>query len=155
MFVFSLKSSGQFKFHIYENSASSQRQYLNKVSLSIWYFFNTREQHVKGISKSNLSTSWGDNWFLPPGSGYAALEWLWGDTPCPRAKERPKQDSRRGEFTFRIKPDSRQTNLVCTRTQAPHRDWDRLCWSDSCIGTGQQWTATETGALDAANLGMA
>ena len=25
------------------------------------------------------------------------------DTPCPRAKEKPQQDSRRGEITFRIK----------------------------------------------------
>ena len=47
MLVFSLKSIGQFKFHIFENTASSQRQYPNKVSLSIWYSFNTREQHIK------------------------------------------------------------------------------------------------------------
>ena len=30
-----------------------------------------------------------------------------------------------------------------------------LCLSVSCGGTGQQWTATGTGALDAADLGMA
>ena len=30
-----------------------------------------------------------------------------------------------------------------------------LCLSISCGGTGQQWTATGTGALDAADLGMA
>ena len=30
-----------------------------------------------------------------------------------------------------------------------------LCLSVSCGGRGQQWTATGTGALDAADLGMA
>ena len=29
-----------------------------------------------------------------------------------------------------------------------------LCLSISCAGTGQQWTATETGALGAADVGM-
>ena len=47
-----------------------------------------------------------------------------------------------------------QTNLVCTRTQEPHRAWDRT-QSVSCGGVGQQWAATGTGALGAANLGMA
>ena len=31
------------------------------------------------------------------------LEQLWEDTPCPRAKEKPHKDSRRGKITFRIK----------------------------------------------------
>ena len=30
-----------------------------------------------------------------------------------------------------------------------------LCLSISCLGTGQQWTATGAGALGAADLGMA
>ena len=46
-----------------------------------------------------------------------------------------------------------QTNLVCTRTQGPHRD--RAVLSISCGGIGQQWTATEMGALGTADLGMA
>ena len=29
-----------------------------------------------------------------------------------------------------------------------------LCFSVSCGGTGQQWTAAEAGALDAVDLGM-
>ena len=47
-------------------------------------------------------------------------------------------------------------NLVHTRTQRPHRDWARPDFehlSVSCGGTGQQWPATETGALAAADLG--
>ena len=47
-----------------------------------------------------------------------------------------------------------QANLVHTRTQGPHRDRDRTL-SISCGGTGQQWTAAGTGALGAADLGMA
>ena len=31
-----------------------------------------------------------------------------GDTPCPRAKEKPQQDGRSWEITFRIKPHTRQ-----------------------------------------------
>ena len=48
--------------------------------------------------------------------------------PQPRAKEKLQQDSRGGEFTFRIKPHSRQRHSegsnrpVCTRTQGPHSD---------------------------------
>ena len=48
-----------------------------------------------------------------------------------------------------------QTNLVCTRTQRPHRFWASLCLSVSCRGTGQQSTVAETGALSIADLGMA
>ena len=47
-----------------------------------------------------------------------------------------------------------QANLVHTRTQGPHRDRDRTL-SISCGGTGQQWTAAGTGALGAADLGIA
>ena len=31
------------------------------------------------------------------------------DTPCPMAKEKPQQDDRRGEITFRIKPHTHQS----------------------------------------------
>jgi len=30
------------------------------------------------------------------------------DIPCPRAKEKPQQDGRRGKITFRIKPYTHQ-----------------------------------------------
>ena len=49
-------------------------------------------------------------------------------------------------------------NLVRTMNQRPHRDWVRPafeCLTVSCIGMGQQWTATETGALAAADLSHA
>ena len=38
------------------------------------------------------------------------------ETPCPRAKEKPQQDGRRGEITFRIKPHTRQR-----RPEGPHK----------------------------------
>ena len=49
------------------------------------------------------------------------------DTLHSRAKEKTKQDGRRGEIEFRIKPHTCQRlrglkqNLVHTRTQRPHR----------------------------------
>ena len=46
-----------------------------------------------------------------------------------------------------------QTNIEYTRTQGPYRD--RAMLSISCGGMGQQWTATETGTLGEADLGMA
>ena len=61
-------------------------------------------------------------------SACAVLEQLWGDPPSPRAKENPQQDGRRGEFTFRIKPHSRQrcsegSNKPCAHQgpEAPQR----------------------------------
>ena len=46
-------------------------------------------------------------------------------------------------------------NLVCTRTQRPHRDLARPAFesvSISCGDTGQQWPARGSGALGAADL---
>ena len=48
-----------------------------------------------------------------------------------------------------------QTHLVHSRTQGPHRDQDKFCLRTSCGGIGQQGTAAGTGALGAADLGMA
>ena len=53
------------------------------------------------------------------------------DTSCPRAKEKPQQDGRRGKILNRINPytcqrhleGSKKKNLVSTRR--PHRDWTR------------------------------
>ena len=47
-----------------------------------------------------------------------------------------------------------ETNLVCTRTQRPHRDWPEVCLSVSCEGMCQQWPAAGAGALGAVDLGM-
>ena len=43
---------------------------------------------------------------------------FWGDTPLPRAKEKPQQDGRRGKIMFRIKPHTCQrhsevSNIPC------------------------------------------
>ena len=119
-------------------------------------------------------------------SGCAALEQLWGDipqsrsekaqqdgrcwsggctvlehTPYPRAKEKPQQDGRRGEFMCRIKPQSRWTHwglkqtLCAPGTRDPTETETELCLSISCGGTGQQWPATRAGALGEADWGMA
>ena len=48
-----------------------------------------------------------------------------------------------------------QTKLVCTKTQRPPEIEPELYLSVSYGGMGQQWPATEAGALDAADLGMA
>ena len=47
------------------------------------------------------------------------------------------------------------TNLVLTRTQGPTETETELCLRVSYGGTGQQWTAAGTGAVGAADLGMA
>ena len=83
-------------------------------------------------------------------SGCALLDQPCGETPHPRAKEKPQQDSRRGKITFTIKPHTHQRcseglNKPCVH-QSPHRDWDRTVFEcllqrygsavDSCTGRG-------------------
>ena len=48
-----------------------------------------------------------------------------------------------------------QTNLVCSRTQRPHRDWARTVFECLLQRYGQQWPATGVGALGTADLSMA
>ena len=66
--------------------------------------------------------------------------WFWGDTPLPRAKEKPQQDGRRGKIMFRIKPHTCQRHsegpryLLCTRTQRPTETETELCLSVSWGG---------------------
>ena len=73
------------------------------------------------------------NWILWSG-GCVVLQQLWGDTPHPRAKEKPQQVGRRGEIAFGIKPHTArdvrraQTNLVCISTQRPHSDPQNCVW---------------------------
>ena len=79
------------------------------------------------------------------------------DTPHPRAKEKPQQDSRRGEIAFRIKPFTHQRHSVGSNKPPAHQDpeapqkMSQNCVSVSCGGTGQQWPTPGTGALGAAN----
>ena len=84
------------------------------------------------------------------------------DTLCPRSKEKPQQDGRRGEIVFRIithicQRCSQSSNITfCTAgPRDPTRDWARpafehlsVSWGD----TGQLWPSMGTGALAAANL---
>ena len=84
------------------------------------------------------------------------------DTPHQRAKEKPKQGGRRGEITFRIKPDTHQrhlegSNKLCciSGPNDPTETEPELCLSVSCGGMGQEWPASEAGALGTADLGMA
>ena len=104
-----------------------------------------------------LEKAFGSSW----SHGSMALERFWGDTPCPRAKEKPQEDGRRGEIAFRIKPHACQrcsdgSNISCAQqdTETPQRP-PELCLSVSCGGTGQQWTTSGTEALGGIDLGMA
>ena len=49
------------------------------------------------------------------------------DTACPRAKEKPQQDGRRGKIVFRIKPHthkrcSKGSDKIFVYTRRPHRN---------------------------------
>ena len=55
----------------------------------------------------------------------AATAWCWsdfGDTPHPRAKEKPRQDGRRGKITFRIKPQTCQRRSEVSNKPCAHQD---------------------------------
>ena len=87
------------------------------------------------------------------------------DTPHPRAKEKPQQDSRRCKITFRTKlhtqkrcSEGSNKTLCAPGPREPTRDWARTafeCLSVSCGGMGQQRPAMGTGALAVADLGGA
>ena len=68
-------------------------------------------------------------------SSYMALEQLWGDTPRPRAKEKPQQDGRRSKITFRLKPHTFQrcsegSNIPCAHwdPETPQRLRQNCVW---------------------------
>ena len=85
----------------------------------------------------------------------------------PRAKEKPQQDGRRDEITFRIKPNTHQRCLEgSNKTLCAPEDFSETepdpplrsnfeCLSVSCGGMGQQSPAAGAEALGAADLGMA
>ena len=81
------------------------------------------------------------------------------DTPCPRAKEKPQQDGRRGKIAFRIKPHNRQRvsegsnkTLCAPGPRDPTETEPHLRLSVSCGGMGLQWPAAGAGTLCAAGL---
>ena len=79
----------------------------------------------------------------------------------PTAKEKPQQDSGRGEFVFRIKPLTHQRCSEGSNNPCEHQNLEtpqrqpELCLSVSCEGAIQQWPATRAGPLGVADLGMA
>ena len=68
------------------------------------------------------------------------------NTPHPRAKERPQYNPPK------ILDGSKKT-LCAPGPRYPTETEPDLTLSDSCRGKGQQWPATGTGALRAADLG--
>ena len=78
------------------------------------------------------------------------------DTPCPRAKEKPQQDGRRGKIAFRIKPHNRQRvsegsnkTLCAPGPRDPPETEPDLPLSVSCRRMGQQCPAMGAGAMGA------
>ena len=73
------------------------------------------------------------------------------DNPCPRAKEKPQQDGRRGEIMFRIKPYPPETLRGLKQTSCapgprdPTKTEQEEYLSVSCRDTGQQWPAQGLG----------
>ena len=81
-------------------------------------------------------------------------------TPCPRAKEKPKKDSRRAKILFRIEPHTSQRcsegsdkTLYAPEPRDPTETEPDLPLSVSCRGMGQQWPVTGAGAMGAVDLG--
>ena len=88
------------------------------------------------------------------------------DTPHWRAKEKPQQDGRRGAILFKIKSHTHQrclegankTSCAPESRKSLHKRLSETsfeCLNVSCGGRGQQWPATGTGVLAAADLGGA
>ena len=81
---------------------------------------------------------------MPKGKGEAPARWLegriciWNQTPFPSEMLRGLKQA-----------------LCAPGPRDPKETETELCLSISCGGTGQQWTAAGTGALGAADLGMA
>ena len=77
---------------------------------------------------------------------FILLEWLWGDIPCPGAKEKPQQDGKRRETAFRIKPYTRQgcsegSNIPCVHhdPETPQRLRQNCVWvspEEMWVGSG-------------------
>ena len=82
------------------------------------------------------------SWNIPPKK----------DTPCPRAKEKPQQDGRRGEIVFRIKPYTHQRRLEGSNKPCAHQDPEtpqRLsqdCVWVSPVEYGSEWPAQGQGS---------
>ena len=68
------------------------------------------------------------------------------DTPHPRAKEKPQQDSRRGKTTIRIKPHTRQRCSEGSNKPCMHQDPDtpkRLSQNGNRMPPAEVWVSSE------------
>ena len=68
------------------------------------------------------------------------------DTPLPRTKENPKQDSRRGKLCLESNPiparEAQRAQRKCVHQENPHSARSALeCLNNSCGGKSQQWPA--------------
>ena len=73
-------------------------------------------------------------------------KYLWGDTPHSRAKNKPQQNGRRGEFVFRIKPHfcqrlSEGSNKPCVHQDPGKRHWPHKRLTQTCpaVSRSLQW----------------
>ena len=87
--------------------------------------------------------------------------YIYTHTPCPREKEKTKQDGRRGKVRFRIKPhtclrcsEGSNKTLCSPGPRKPIETRKKVCLSVSCRSTGQQWPTSVTGGLDTVDLDM-
>ena len=89
------------------------------------------------------------------------LGWFLGDTPCPSVKEKSSKMVRGVNSHLDSNPipandaQGAQTNLVHTRTQGPHRDWDRTVFEHLLWRYRSAVDCHGDGALGAVDLGMA
>ena len=74
------------------------------------------------------------------------------DTPCPRAKEKPQQDGRRGKITFRIKPHMLQRRSEGSNKPGIHRTWRPHRDSQSCVGVSAAEVQVSSGLLQGQGL---
>ena len=101
---------------------------------------------------------WSSSQVRPPKLQFAAEQLSTGEcwippqkaTSHPRAKEKPEEDGRRGEITFRMKPHTNQRGLEGSNKNLstpgePTETEPDLLLSVSCGGMGQQWPAAGQG----------
>ena len=83
------------------------------------------------------------------------------NAPCPRTKEEPQQDGRRGEIMFTAEPYTHQRYSEGSNKAWAHQDTETepdqplKCLNVPSGGKGQQWPAAGRGTLAAADLGHA
>ena len=104
-------------------------------------------EQKQGVRKKSSSSAWTPKLQLAAEQLLTGVCWIppKKDTQCPRAKEKPQQDGRRGAIAFQIKSQTYQrcsegTNkTLCTpgpreRSSDPHRRLGQTCrWVFECL----------------------